>query len=228
MDIVRIDGRIYYFSQTLRCRKFHKTPRTYVNFTYSVTGFERDASGAVTGIFLEETRDFPWAPSLVKRLFIYDFAATCHSLQGMSVSSGISLHDLVFYFVTREWFYTALTRSRDLDEIYFWDPSVVLHNLQVVKEGELELKMERKIAGYKVQDAKAGRLFEEANYVSVEYFKSLLDEQDHRCYMCAELVSLVWKDKDPSQFTLDRLDNDLAHVKGNCVVSCLGCNRETH
>jgi hypothetical protein len=147
----------------------------------------------------------------------------------MSVSTGISLHDLCFYYVTREWFYTALTRSRDLNEIYYWDPSVILHDLQVVKDGELEIKMERKLAGYMAQDTKAGRSFSVEDYINVGDFKGLLEEQDFRCFVCAEIVSLVWKDsKDETQFTLDRQDNDLAHVKGNCVVSCLKCNRAKH
>lgn len=147
----------------------------------------------------------------------------------MSVATGITLHDLMFFYVTREWFYTALTRSRDLNEIYYWDPAVILHDLQVVQEGELERKMEQKLSAYKLQDNKAGRAFEDADYFTVADFKELLAEQEYSCAVCGELVSLTWKKAgDESQFTLDRLDNDLAHVKGNCVVSCLGCNRATH
>ena len=220
-------GRNYWVGQTLRCRKRLQVngERMHINYVYKV------ASRWEGGLVLKSSLGTAYEVSFASlaECFAYNYAHTCHSLQGMSVAEGISLHDLIFYFVTREWFYTALTRSRDLDKIYYWDPSVVLHDLQVVKEGELEIKMERKLAGYKAQDAKAGRPFEEADYVSVDDFKLLLEEQDYRCAVCAEVMALVWKDaKDNTQFTLDRLDNALAHVKGNCAVSCLGCNRGKH
>ena len=222
--VIKNSGRNYWVGQTLRCRKLMQVDgeRMHINYVYKVA--ERCEGGLVLQSSLAESYVVSFAS--LAECFAYNYAHTCHSLQGMSVASGITLHDIIFFFVTREWFYTALTRSRDLEEIYYWDPSVLLHELQTVKEGELELKMERKIAGYKVQDAKAGRLYDEADYVSVEDFKALLEEQDYRCAVCAELMALVWKEaKDNSQFTLDRLDNDLAHVKGNCAVSCLGCNR---
>jgi hypothetical protein len=220
-------GRNYWAGQTLRCRKLLEVngERMHINYVYSVSG--RTEHGLRLTSSLGTAYDVSFAQ--LAECFAYNYAHTCHSLQGMSVSTGITLHDLCFFYVTREWFYTALTRSRDLDEIYFWDPSVVLHDLQVVKEGELQLKIERKIAGYKVQDAKAGRLYDDAAYINHNDVIALLDEQERRCCVCAEVVSLVWKDaKDDSQFTVDRLDNDIAHVKGNCAISCLGCNRAKH
>ena len=147
----------------------------------------------------------------------------------MSVAMGITLHDLVFCYVTREWFYTALTRSRNLAEIFYWDPSVVLHDLQVVKDGELELRIERKIAGHRKADADAGRDIDEAIYITVDDVKELLDEQEYCCFKCQEVVMLSWKDaKDGSQFTIDRINNMGAHTRYNCVISCLNCNRATH
>lgn len=221
-------GRNYWVGQTLRCRErlnVDKEPM-HVNYVYTV------ADKWENGLILKSSTDGLYKvyfASLLK-CFAYNYAHTCHSLQGMSVATGISLHDLMYWAVTREWFYTALTRSRNLEEIYYWDPSVILHDLQVVKDGELELKMERKLAGYKAQDDKAGRIFNEADYFDVDDFKALLLEQDFRCSVCNNIVSLEWKKgtTDKSQFTLDRKENDLAHVKGNCVISCLGCNRAKH
>ena len=59
-QVVRHEGRAYYVAQVLPCRKFHKTPRIYINYTYNITGFEVK-EGAVTGIYLEETGVWPWA-----------------------------------------------------------------------------------------------------------------------------------------------------------------------
>jgi ATP-dependent exoDNAse (exonuclease V) alpha subunit len=47
----------------------------------------------------------------------YTHAHTGHSLQGTSVSSGITIFDLGHPFMTRAWLYTALTRSRSMDQV---------------------------------------------------------------------------------------------------------------
>eukprot|EP01080_Neovahlkampfia_damariscottae_P008447 gene8447-272_t len=33
------------------------------------------------------------------------------------------------------------------------------------------------------------------------------------------------KEKDYNNISVDRIDNDLPHLKCNCQLSCLGCNR---
>jgi hypothetical protein len=53
-------------------------------------------------------------------------------------------------------------------------------------------------------------------------------EQDGKCAHCAAWLPPRWKDKDPEMPTLDRIDNALAHVKGNCCLACLRCNRMRH
>ena len=47
------------------------------------------------------------------------------------------------------------------------------------------------------------------------------------CSYCSENVFILYKLKlEPKQWTLDRIDNDLGHEKGNVVLSCLKCNLE--
>lgn len=43
-----------------------------------------------------------------------------------------------------------------------------------------------------------------------------------RCAACGEALSLHGG---PRLVTLDRLDNRLGHVRGNCTLACLTCNR---
>ena len=38
LEVVRYEGRVFYVAQVLCCRKFHKSPRIYINYTYNVTG----------------------------------------------------------------------------------------------------------------------------------------------------------------------------------------------
>ena len=44
---------------------------------------------------------------------------TCHSLQGTSVEGNIILHDLWSKFMTKEYLYTAITRARRIDSVYY-------------------------------------------------------------------------------------------------------------
>ena len=227
-QVVRHEGRAYYVAQVLRCRKFHKSPRIYINYTYTITGFEVK-EGAVTGIYLEETGSWPWALSLVKRLFIYDHANTCHSLQGMTAASGIALFDVDIWCASREWLYTALTRTNDLDKVVFWDPAAgAVGDQPVVMRSDFSQAMEAKLRGYMDQDTAAGRAWEPEDYVDVAHIMELHSAQGGVCAHCAAWLPPRWKPADPEQATVDRLDNALAHVKGNCCLACLRCNRMRH
>ena len=185
--------------------------------------------GEVTCITLEETDEFPWALSLVKKLFIYDHANTCHSLQGMSAEGGISLFDVEAWCATREWFYTALTRTTDLNEVYFWDPDAgTVSGLPVVLRSDFRQAMETRLRGYMDQDTAAGRSWIPEDFVDGDYIMALYDDQNGVCAHCAEHFPPRWKPKDHNQPTVDRVDNLLPHVKGNCVLACLSCNRARH
>ena len=56
----------------------------------------------------------------------------------------------------------------------------------------------------------AGRAWEPEDYVDVAHIMELYSAQGGVCTHCA-----AWKPADPEQATVDRLDNALAHVKGN-------------
>lgn len=227
-EVVRFEGRVYYVGQTLRCRIYHRTPRIYINYTYIVSGFERKG-GVVTGTCLEETKAWPWALSLVKKLFIYDHANTCHSLQGMSAEGGISLFDVDAWCVSREWVYTALTRTTDLDAVFFWDPAAgTVSGLPVVLRSDFRQAMETKLAGYMAQDTAAGRTWAPEDYIDGDAIMTLHAAQDGRCAYCADSLPPRWKAADRNQPTVDRLDNALAHIKGNCCLACLRCNTTRH
>jgi hypothetical protein len=226
-SLVLKDGRLcYWVGQELRCRSsLARGIGCFINYVYTVSEISaegvtlRSTVGDVLVVTCAELREW----------FSFQYAATCHSLQGSSVAKRIYLHDLLFFYVTREWFYTALTRARNLYEIYYWEPSVVLHDLQVVADDALARRIEKKLESHRAADLKVGRSWVEADYLTVEDVRALLSEQENRCSECGEVVELAWKSaSDPSQFTIDRLNNDLAHIRGNCVISCLSCNRATH
>ena len=149
---------------------------------------------------------FTISKQLVANNFISAFASTCHSFQGSSVDENITIFDYKCNFINPEWLYVAITRSTDLNKVYYYNGP----NLFSVNVCEFA---KRKITGYKEQDAKASRPIAN-DYLNVDWFFDCLKSV---CYICNEKMSL-------KTITADRLNNDLAHTVDNCKPCCLICN----
>ena len=98
-----------------------------------------------------------------------------------------------------------------------------------------------RIAGYKEQDAEAGRAYDAADYLDSEHAYELLEEANYRCHYCYTSISENKTQnveaaraydgtpegsprRDPSALSYDRIDCSLAHIKGNLKVACNHCN----
>ena len=57
---------------------------------------------------------------LLRSKFIYSYCYTAHSCQGCSIDNDHIIYDWNKPYVSREWFYVALTRSTDLNKIMFY------------------------------------------------------------------------------------------------------------
>jgi hypothetical protein len=108
------------------------------------------------------------------------------------------------------------------------DPNVRISGLAEVKEAELRARIERKIDGHKKADSDKKRRYAPSEYVDAATVMRLLQQQGGCCCHCNEEVLLQWKEsagtRDTRQFSIDRINNDVAHTKNNVVVSCLRCN----
>ena len=56
----------------------------------------------------------------LRKNFIYANAYTAHSKQGCSIDGDIVIYDWQKWYVSRQWFYTAITRSKDLSRVKFY------------------------------------------------------------------------------------------------------------
>ena len=84
--------------------------------------------------------------------------------------------------------------------------------------------LERKINGYKQQDIKK-EIYDVKQLITLTNVISKLTNCGLKCYYCSERVKLLYRVvRDPKQWTLDRIDNDLCHSDQNTVVCCLSCN----
>lgn len=89
--------------------------------------------------------------------------------------------------------------------------------------------IKRKLNNYKTSDKKYGRGFTMPNYVTVDFIKEALKKCNNRCTYCNKILKLKqFKKQDPDMFTLDRINNALAHTKTNICIACNQCNHKKH
>ncbi|CAG8780556.1 3690_t:CDS:1, partial [Racocetra persica] len=89
-------------------------------------------------------------------------------------------------------------------------------------ERSLKLFISRKLVGYMNQDKKKGYEFN----LSVDYILVLKDSQKNKCKLCLNKLLWDWdKARNPDQWTVDRINNELRHIKGNVQLTSLECNR---
>ena len=88
---------------------------------------------------------------------------------------------------------------------------------------DIRKEIDTKVRAYVAQDTRAGRPVPDA--LTVDAALEKLVAARGRCLYCRCRVRVFYAEvRDPTQWTLDRVDNDEPHRADNVVVSCLGCN----
>ena len=72
-----------------------------------------------------------------------------------------------------------------------------------------------KLWDYRDQDVKADR-YNHSQFISKAETISIIHKHKNRCHYCHDPCHEKW--------TLDRIDNDIGHNQGNCLLACLSCN----
>jgi phage-related minor tail protein len=90
----------------------------------------------------------------------------------------------------------------------------------------LNTKFKYMIHGSIKADAKYNRLYDIHDYMDEDFLNYVWNDQDQHCYHCNCEMTLEFSTttRNPTQISVQRLDNDLAHIKTNCVLSCFSCN----
>lgn len=89
----------------------------------------------------------------------------------------------------------------------------------------LRSQIKGKLHSYKGQDKIKTLKEDENEFMDVECVLKLLQESNNTCYYCKSTIKLFYeKVREPTQWTLERLDNSLGHNTNNCVIACLKCN----
>ena len=211
----------YEEGEKLVCRKYLKlkNQKFNVNFEFTIDRIIGD-----TFTLIDESTDqaFVLTKDLVQRNFIHSYCRTCHSFQGSSVDEAITIFDTDFYFVTRKWVYTALTRATELSKVFFYvGPPMVTK--EVNEDDVLERYLELKVHNYKSQDLKAGRPLAE-NYVTKQW---LFDQYGKTCPGCGDCFRFeLYKGRVDGNLTADRIDCEESHHLNNIAPLCTPCNQK--
>jgi hypothetical protein len=81
-----------------------------------------------------------------------------------------------------------------------------------------------KISSYKHQDL-LKNIFLEPEFVTFDHIIELLNSCNMKCHYCACETYLLYEFvREMKQWSLDRINNDIGHNKGNLVIACLECN----
>jgi hypothetical protein len=89
---------------------------------------------------------------------------------------------------------------------------------------KIKREIENKRNGYKHQDIKK-EIYNETELISVYHIIQKLIQSHLKCFYCRKDVKLLYRVvRDNTQWTLDRLNNDLPHTNKNTVICCLRCN----
>lgn len=183
--------------------------------------------------------------AVLARHFSYGHVQTEASCQGATAGGSGRIFILDFERMRAPSLLVALTRARDWGGIFVVAPSGRAPGGEAAAERGggggggpapsyaaaatlhgLARYLETRIAGYRQQDADAGRLVSpDEPYVSVASAMERAEEQDYRCWRCG--TDLEWEsDADPDALlTLDRADNALPHYASTCWVACMPCQR---
>jgi len=191
----------------------------YVNVEYKIQA----AAGPKFTLKDDEKKTIEITKDELHKYFKPPFAATGHSLQGLTRGDKIIIYDATEKWVSRRWLIAAVTRCKTLD-VFFYDgdeiekkPALRMAHFNP-KASPDEIKeankhIEQKLRGYAFQDKKAGR--DPSNNITADEVRDLLT-WGTVCFHCNTVLGDRW--------TLDRDDDNLPHSLDNVIPSCLSCN----
>lgn len=204
----KFEGGALRVGSRVACKAYHK--ELTVNKVYTVTAVHDKTVELAT-----ESGGKMSGRRFVKSMFRPAFCWTGHSLQGSTLEGPYAVFDLDSPHATREWFWVALSRARDLrDPMFYLGPSL---------SRDFHAHIQRKLAGHKAYDKANGYKTD----VDAAWVTRKLKSQNYCCAVCHGMLDI----SDPSDslfWSIDRLDNFQGHTMDNCQLTHVRCNTSSH
>jgi hypothetical protein len=85
-------------------------------------------------------------------------------------------------------------------------------------------EIKNKLHGYKTQD-KLKNKYNTNEFININQIIQSLVECNLNCIYCNNNMFILYNNvREPSQWSVDRIDNSLGHINNNYVLACLSCN----
>lgn len=93
-------------------------------------------------------------------------------------------------------------------------------NINCLVSGQIK----NKIRGYKSQD-QLKKIFCSEKFIDYKFVIELLQHSEIKCFYCRKDVLLLYENvREPEQWSIERIDNNMGHNNDNVVIACLNCN----
>ena len=108
------------------------------------------------------------------------------------------------------------------------DKRKCIHNRQKFKcklcsKDAINLTFKNMVYNSKTKDIMICK-YDKDNFIDKMYLCYLYTLQNNKCYYCDIELQYIYYGDDLS--SIERIDNNYGHIKSNCVLSCLLCNRK--
>lgn len=202
----------WYPGQKLVCSTRHGLKDGTIQRNYVVTFVRMEGDNAVIYEPFEDI-EYTFKASTLGTHYRNSHAVTCHSKQGASIKGDTYLFDIFSPCVTKKWLYVAISRNTNI-----WNNYIYTGNkIKAMRMEHIEAKIQHQIDGHRRADVKAGRPFKEEDYITVADVKRMI-YRTRFCPWCQGDVNF-------KHFSIDRVDSEPAHVRGNCQMLCSAkCN----
>jgi phage anti-repressor protein len=85
-------------------------------------------------------------------------------------------------------------------------------------------QIKKKMSGYKQQD-QLKKLYNAEMFLTFQSLIEKMIECELKCYYCCKEMHILYDiQRESSQWSVDRIDNDLGHNTNNYYLACLECN----
>lgn len=100
----------------------------------------------------------------------------------------------------------------------------IYNNVDFTHRSFIENEIKKKYSSYIQQDKKK-RKYNDKRHITYNELIYKLFMSNLSCYYCNTIMNLVYNNKNNrSQWSLERLNNDIGHYCDNTCISCLDCN----
>jgi hypothetical protein len=96
------------------------------------------------------------------------------------------------------------------------------------RQEQRQIKWEKSIvSNSRSTDREAGRTYNETDYITVDFLRDLLKQQNGLCAYCKDEMKYgkgINRNTNPSGLSIQRIVTTIAHIQTNCVFTCMLCN----